>query len=173
MRGGDPKRDAPACPYCGAGNFQFASFCIGCGEPLGEEAEAGGRGSWVGGQDLPGSSDPRSPTPDPWTGILPAAYRLLISVVNRVRVGRVETALGVLLVVGVAGYVVYDWQSSSAHWKAYDEGLAAERGKDWDRAAASFDRASGLHDASQRGQVAEQKVQERDRLYGEAVGAVG
>ena len=79
--------------------------------------------------------------------------------------------LGLLVLALVVGYALYDWQRTASRSRAYSDGVAAARSKDWDKAAASFGRADGLHDAAQRGEDARRKVQERDRLYGEALSA--
>ncbi len=78
---------------------------------------------------------------------------------------------GLLIVIAVTGYALFDWALSTVRTDAYYEGLAAVESRDWDRAASAFGRADGYRDATLRKQQVAGKIAERDRLYDQALQA--
>jgi hypothetical protein len=154
MPDGDLDESITVCSRCRTENFSFASFCISCGEPLGgPETEQGGL--------IDSAPEPANPLLSPQSTVLSP------------RIRRREAVLGLLVLALVVGYALYDWQRSMSESKAYKDGAAAALNKDWDTAAASFDRAGGLRDAPKRTADARLKVETRDKLYSQALGAAG
>jgi hypothetical protein len=78
---------------------------------------------------------------------------------------------GLLIVIAVTGYALFDWALSTVRTDAYYEGLAAVESRDWDRAASAFGRADGYRDATLRKQQVADKIAERDHLYDQALQA--
>ena len=146
------------CPKCGVENFDFASFCISCGEPLGS-----GLGAPLSGTldfaDTKAAHDEDIPLTTSSSSSSRRRSRLL------------ETCLGLAILVLVMGYALYNWEHTSAQSSAYHQGMVASVQKDWDKAAADFARAGDYIDAAQRARDARQKAAERDRLYSEALQA--
>src|SRR5207249_7409253 len=59
-----------------------------------------------------------------------------------------ETIIGLLVLVTVVGYAIFDWQRVTVQSAAYREGATAEHARDWDKAASAFERAGDHRDAN-------------------------
>lgn len=148
-----------SCARCGAENYPFASFCIACGEPFDESADA----------DRP-AGDAFQETTLPEFAI-PAPNPNPIPKIQFRKLKRRETVLGLLLVVLVVGYAIYDWQRNTIQSAAYREGVVAEQSKDWDRAAEAFEKAGDHKDADSKAHNARFQVAERNSLYVQGIEA--
>ncbi len=146
------------CRTCGAENFDFASFCISCGKHL-DEAECAAEPDAVSNNLTYLPSHPQ---------IKPATKR---SPGLSFMWSQWEVCVGILALLLVTGYALYDWQHSNAQSEAYRNGLVATEGKDWDNAVASFERAGDYLTSEQREKEARKKVAERDQLYIEGLKA--
>lgn len=141
MPRGNTEGSIALCPQCGGENLPFASFCILCGEPLDGGSDAGFH-------DIP----PQEKAPRPRT----LTSRGLL---------RLESALGLIILVAALAYAIYTWRVSTARSEAYRDGVAAALKRDWDDAAAGFKDAGDYLDALRRNDDARTKIKERDRLY--------
>jgi hypothetical protein len=91
---------------------------------------------------------------------------------TRVRRGhRWEFALGVLLVLGLAGVGGWQWWQGQAKLAAYQAGARAAANGDWDSAYAAYGRAEGYADATARAAAAGQTIARRNAQYGSAAAA--
>ena len=146
------------CPTCGAENFDFASFCITCGMSL-DEAE------YEAEPDVISNSKAEVPSHSQFRPVTKRSHG------SGFMGPQWEVWAGILMLILVAAYLLYDWQHSNAQTEAYRNGLVATEGKDWDRAVASFERAGDYLTSEQREEAARKKVAERDRLYIEGLKA--
>src|SRR5436190_18936930 len=130
------------CARCGAENYPFASFCIACGEPFDEVADV----DWP-----PDSQALLEAAASPHEAEDSSLLRNLISKIQNPKLlKRRETIIGLVLVLLVVGYVIFDWQRTMVQSAAYKDGIAAEQNKDWDRAAQAFEQAGGHRDADSK-----------------------
>src|SRR5690349_5852839 len=86
---------------------------------------------------------------------------------------RWERLLGLLLVLGLLGFGLWQWgdqQSRAGHYRA---GAQAAAARDWDAAAREFAAASGYADADARRADARANAATRDRQYALATDAAG
>ena len=91
---------------------------------------------------------------------------------SRVRRGhRWEFAVGVLLVLGIAGVGAWQWWQGQAKAAAYQAGAHAAAIGDWDSAYAAYRRAEGYADAADRAAAAGQTIARRNTQYQSATAA--
>src|SRR5438477_8822939 len=108
--------DTIRCVRCGADNYPFASFCIACGEPFDEVPEA----DWPSSDALPEVALSADKAAD--SGLIQNPKSKIGVPFGPLKFRRRETIIGLLLVVLVVGYAIYDWQRSMAQAAAYKEG---------------------------------------------------
>src|SRR4051812_48272415 len=107
----DTEGNAMRCGACGAHNYPFASFCIGCGEPFetsNEPLPAQGRLS-----SGPADNAEARPTRGERTELG--------------GLGRRETFIGIALLLIAMGFAVYQWHRADEQSAAYRAGIAAEK----------------------------------------------
>ena len=139
------------CPYCGAANRAYATFCLGCGESLDEAT--------------------RLPAPPATAAPPPAGVRSAMRF-PRLRHGWWELVLGLCLVVIVVGFAGLDWWQGEQQAAAYRGGLAAAAARDWDTAAGLFAQVPGYLDADQRRAAIAETIRQRNTLYAAGSAAV-
>ncbi|HET9494646.1 MAG TPA: zinc ribbon domain-containing protein [Chloroflexia bacterium] len=142
------------CASCGADNHSFASFCIACGEPFDQLASSAAPATTSALPETPGDSASGTPNNRTRSDFRDWATR--------------ETVLGVLVLLAAIGFAVYSWVEDTLQADAYRAGLAAERVRDWDRAAHEFRRAGDHPGALTALSNAGTQVYERNRLYSDA-----
>lgn len=163
------------CAQCRAENYGFASFCISCGEPF--DTVAGADFSLHENDiflerlpEVDGNKAARQDDNAPDAPSAPVYSREHVPLHHALRERR-EAAIGIVLMALVLGYALYSWQRTNLESSAYKEGVTAEQSKDWDRAAAAFEKAGNHLYAPGKVLHARSQVLDRDRLYTDAVTA--
>ena len=131
------------CPTCGVANAAYATFCIECGEPLDAPAPRQLGGPGAGGTAL---------TRPAAGGVPPTLLRW-------------ELWLGAVLVLGVLGFALFDWQHQEEQATIYRQGDHAATAHHWTAAHAAFARLGDYRDARRRATEAATLVQRRDTSY--------
>lgn len=150
------RADGVRCPHCRIYNHSYAVFCISCGEPL-DEAISSPQPTPAAGPTEPHRSESEQQQPLVAAGATHGGFAT--------RFARREAIIGIAVLLLALGLAVNQWQRSSEQAAAFNDGVAAEQQRNWDKAAEAFARAGDHPGAAEKASNALGKTMKRNRLY--------